>query len=136
MRAARDSFLRFLADSLTGITVHNLRRDPNVRDSENIKANAVNVQFIGDDLSVHVRDLTVAIDVVHESELSAISMTEQVWSILSPAGYISLSDYTTPTSPQATGYKLFWNPEEVRFSRVYSDMTFRYTCLLTLSYHQ
>jgi hypothetical protein len=135
MRAARDSFLHFLSDNLAGLEVRNLRRDPDMPELEFIKPNAVNVKFLDVGLSVHVAPLTASIDIAHDSELSAIDLMKQVWSLLSATGYCAQKDYTDPQNPVALNSNLFWDTNSVSFRPISGDLFSRYNCTLTLSYH-
>jgi hypothetical protein len=135
LRAVRDSFLQFLADNSVTYPVRNLRKDPDNPKLSQIQEGAVNVQFIVDDPSVQVSDVTVNIDVVSTAELTAIDMMRAMWNLLSASAMTPLFDYTVPASPIRQQGNVFWNPEKVRFRPVASDLYFRYSCTLTLSYH-
>ena len=135
MRQIRDTFLHLLADNLVGITVHNLRRDPNYPDSDNIKGNAVNVQFTNANYDNRESTLVAHVDIVHESELTATDWMQSVWAILGNNLMAPLLDYSvTPTSPTDTGQNIYWT-QPVKFRPIADDFYFRYSCTLTLSTH-
>lgn len=134
MREARDTFLHFLQDNLPGVIVRNLRRDSDDPSLAELAVNALNVQFIGDDLQIHISKLMVTMDIIFDEELSAIDCMNKIWGILSPGAYSPLLDYTDPTTPVATGSNLYWNQDSIRFRPIVSELTFRYNCTLQLSY--
>lgn len=133
MRACRDTFLHFLADNLTGQTVHPLRRDVDNPSSGTLQNNAVNVQFIKDHPDVHIGSTFVIIDVINDNELQAIANTRDVWNLLSAAAYTPKFDYSSG-SPVATGTNVMWDPCRVTFIQVRDDFSFHYSCLLELEH--
>jgi hypothetical protein len=138
MRNCRDTFLHFLADHsyLTGITVHNIRRDSNVPDAAFIQDNAVNVQFVNSDFGSlgHNSRQLVSIDVVHDDELTCLDWASKVASVLQTAGYTPKLDYSV-TPPASLGTNIRWNPDLVRFRPITTgDSYSRMTCLLSLNH--
>ena len=133
MRATRDTFLHFLADNLSGITVHPIRKDTNRPDASKLAENAVNVQFLTQRHRVHIAELWVSIDVIHSEELTAVDWTQRVFDLLSSAFYTPKYDYTNPSSPQATGDNLYWQPEAVNFVPIDNDPHYmRFNCTMSL----
>jgi hypothetical protein len=136
MRQARDTFLRYLADNLPGVEVRNVRRDKNSLESSRIRTGAVNVQFIGDASRVNDSNLFTTIDVVADDELDAVNMMQTVSSVLNQGGMIPLLDYTDTSNPVRVGTsQLFWNPNQVSFKPVYSDLYSRFSCFMMLTFH-
>lgn len=134
MTSVRDTFLHLLADNLVSpVTVHHVRQDPDTPANQRLQTNAVNVQFLNDNLHMVVSDLRVAIDVIHEDERTAIDWTKQVWTILGAALYTPIFDYSSGT-PVATGQNLSWN-QPVGFRPVFDELYTRRGCVLTLQYH-
>lgn len=134
MRAARDTFLKLLADNLTGITVWNLRHDLNNPEYMRLHEDAVNVQFLDDAPNVGVGTMTVLIDILSSDELTAVDTMKSLWTLLSASGYTEQYDYST-TPPTALGSNIFWNPNEVRFRPIWSETFFRYSSTLRLRLH-
>jgi hypothetical protein len=133
MIPARDTFLHLLADNLTSIPVHNLRRDPDNPGSGRLQSNAVNVEFLMDGLGTVTSTLTAIVDIVHDDERTAVDWVKQVWDILSAALYTKIYDYTSGT-PVATGWNLSWT-QPVSFRPIYDELYCRRSCTLTFTYH-
>src|SRR5690349_20942054 len=102
MRQCRDTFLRFLADNLTGITLHNVRFGTSNPADARYQVGAVNVKFLDTDPNPHIGQTTVEICVMNDDELTALDWVKQVYDILSSAYYTPKMDYTNPNSPVAT----------------------------------
>jgi hypothetical protein len=130
MRALRDTWLHYLADNLT-LTVHPIRRDTS--STGPLQTNAVNVQYLKDDLAITGTKTTVSIDVLNDDEGLCLNMVQQVWHLLNVTGSIPKFDYTSG-SPVATGTNVSWDPTKIRFRSVFSDFYFRYSCLLALTH--
>src|SRR5688572_11161354 len=111
MRATRDTFLHFLSDNLTGLTVRNVRKATNNPSLAKLADNAVNVQFLTPRPHPHIASQLVSIDVIHEDELTAVDMTQQVYELLSSAYYTPKYDYTDPDNPVLTGQNIMWSRE-------------------------
>ena len=137
MRNVRDSFLRFLADNLqtSNIPVHNVRRDTDNPDANQLQNNAVNVTFLNANLTTTVSQQVVSVDVVANNELSAIDWATTLWRILSGAFMTPCLDYTNSSSPVPTGTNVFWNRTSIRFRPVADDFFFRYTATFPLETH-
>jgi len=134
MRAVRDTFLHFLADNLTGVTVHPVRREIDRPDSDRLQMNAVNVQFLNIEPRVHVASQMVSIDVINDNELTALDWVSKVWEILNKAFYTPKYDYTVPASPVATGDNIMWEPDGVGFRKVTNDYYAHFSCFLELKH--
>jgi hypothetical protein len=137
MRAARDTFLHYLADNLPSLTFHNLRVDKTDPKLNEIMLNAVNVTFHNSDL-VGPSDLSntlVTVDVINDSELAAVDQVEQISQLLFTAAYAPLMDYTNPSAPVQIGSeRLFW-ALTMRFKPVHADNFFHLSALLHLFVH-
>lgn len=134
MRAVRDTFLHFLADNITGITLHPVRREIDRPDSDRLQMNAVNVQFLNIDPRIHVSSQTVSIDVIFDDELTALNWVNKVWGVLNKAFYTPKYDYTVSATPVATGTNIMWEPEDIGFRPVTTDYYSHYSCLLELKH--
>jgi hypothetical protein len=128
----RDSFLHYLADNLPDITIHPRRFDVNNPNSETLMEGAVNVEFFDITPHMHVSSQRVALDVVYADEREAVSVMNQLWSVL-VCLQAPLKDYTIPASPVLTGQNMMW--DKVSFKRISSQYYCHYLCLLTLEYH-
>lgn len=135
MVQVRDTFLHFLADNLTGIEVHPVRKDPNDPSAELLKLNAVNVEFLGFDLAVDVSGQQVVIDVVNDDERTAVTWVSSLFTLLSAAYYTPKLDYNTPSSPVPTGTNIMWDRKKVRFRKVGNDNYSHFSCVLDLKFH-
>ena len=131
MREARDSFLHFLADNLTGIEIHPRRFDPNDPSLTFLKEDAINVEFLGLSLG-DVASQQVVLDIIHTDELTAVDWMQTVWSLFKAAFYTPLLDYSSG-SPVSTGKLLYWG-RSVSFRRVYEDNYCRYSCTMNLRF--
>lgn len=120
MRATRDTFLHFLSDNLTGLTVRNVRKSSDNPSLSKLADNAVNVQFLTSRPHVHIAEQLVSIDVIHEDELTAVDMTQQVYELLSSAYYTPKYDYTNPSAPVATGQNIMWS-KDISFRPIDND---------------
>lgn len=136
MRASHDTFLHLLADNLDpSIPVHPVRVDPTNPGAGELQMNAVNVQFLTMDFDIHVGLLAVSIDVVNDSQLTAMDVTKSVWNILSAKFFTQKMDYSSgspvPVVPQTN---LYWKTG-IKFRPVKNDFYYHYTCLLALHHH-
>lgn len=129
MIEVRDSFLHFLADNITSITVNgsvvpitikNNRRDINDPKSEQIQIDAINIKFLNTDYAVEVSNQTVSIDVVYTDELQCAAVTEALFNLLKQAAYTPKLDYTNTTNPVDVGYTVFWEPA-IKFKPIHSE---------------
>jgi len=127
----RDTFLHFLADNLAGITIHPIRFEKDVPDTSTLQVNAVNVNFLHPRLDVHVSSQLVSIDILHESELTAVDWAEQLARLMQKAAKTPKLNYTVPLSPVATGTDIYWDTE-VRFRPVVADYYFHLSATVLL----
>lgn len=133
MRQTRDSFLRLLADNITGgVPIHNVRRDPKTPDSDKLQGNAVNVSFVDTHPHPQVGETTVEIAVVHEDELTALDWVKKVYDVIGARYFTEKMDYTDPAAPITTGANIYWERNDVRFRSIYNDFYYDYRCTLTL----
>lgn len=136
MRNVRDSFLHFLADNLTGVPIHPVRRDMNDPKSDKLQGNALNVQFSNTSFGVAQSTQVVNLDILNDNELVVVQWTEQLWRLLSSSFYTPLLDYTDPLNPVSTGTNIMWDRNGVRFSPIWDDYYYRYLCPLSLHYKE
>lgn len=132
IRDIRDSFLHFLADNLTGITVHPLRFDKNDPGADGFQTNALNVQFLSTSLR-HVATQQVVLDVIQDDENTAVDWLDSMWTLLSSAFYTELYSYSTG-SPVDQHRHIMWDAESVRFTRISNDNYVHYSCILPLEF--
>jgi hypothetical protein len=135
MRPMRDSFLHFLADNLSGVPVHNRRKDPNDPSAYDLREGAVNVEFMSFEGDPHVSVRRVVIDVIHADELTAESWVSSVWNLLKAAFYTTIKDYTNPAAPVTVPGHMMWDRNSVRFRRVFSEHYTHYSCVLPVKFH-
>lgn len=134
MRQTLDTFLHLLADNLSGIPVRALRRDPSDPNAGLIQTNAVNVKVVNTSYDWHIGVLQVSLDVVNDSELTALDWTQQVWNLLKSAFFTPQYDYSPVDSggqPQPTGNNIFWNTS-AKFRPVHNEYYSHFTCVLNL----
>lgn len=136
MRQVRDSFLHFLADNLTGVPIHAVRRDLTNPSSDKLQGNALNVQFLNSTFGVSQSSQTVALDILNDNELTVVDWTEQLWRLLKASFYTPLLDYTDPQNPVPTGTNIMWDRNGVRFNPLWDDYYYRYACYLSLHYQE
>lgn len=136
MRNARDTFLKYLQQALNplGVEVYNLRRDLRDPSKSLLKENAINIEFTYDRPGVQDSGLQAAIDVIYDDELRAVDASALLWRVLGSSEMIPLMDYSSPSSPVALGTMLRWSSRRVKFTKVVSDLFYRYNCNLYLLY--
>ena len=137
IRAARDTFLRYLADNLPQLTIHNIRVDKDDPKLNEIMLNAVNVTFHNSDFvgPSELSQTLVTVDVINDDELVAIDQAEQISQLLFTAAFAPLMDYTVPASPVQIGNeRLFWDLS-LRFKPVHAENFFHLSTLLHLEVH-
>lgn len=133
-RDCRDTFLHFLYDNLAGIAVVAIREDPNDPSASVLKPNAINVQFLK--LSADtVATQQVSIDIIHDTENTAVDWMESVWTLLRSAFYTPLYNYSTPSAPVAKHTNIMWDRDSVKFIPVMSENFVRYKCVLPLKFY-
>lgn len=133
MRATRDTFLHFLADNLTGRTVWPIRKSSTDPAKSKLKENAVNVQFLTMTQHMHIAGTLVSIDILHQDELTAVDITQEVWQLLSSAFYTPNYDYTNPNSPVATGENIYWDNDSVVFKPIDNSPNYmHFNCTMEL----
>lgn len=136
MRTIRDSFLYFLANNLTGLTIHPVRTDPNSPESAVPAMNAINVHFLNANMGTDVSVQHVAIDVIYDSENDAVDAMTSVWQVLSASFTCPLLDYTDPAAPvRIDTNNIIWDRYSVKFRSLRSDFYCHYTCSLRLVAH-
>ncbi len=133
---ARDTFLRFLADNLSGIEIHPLRKSTTEVGTDTFKANALNVEFLGvyaTYKSTATQD--VILTVIHEDENTAAGWIQSIYNLLSSAFYAPMMDYTVPASPVAAKGNVSWE-SSLTFRPIYNKSVARYECALGLDFIQ
>lgn len=133
LRDCRDTFLHFLSDNLSGITVHPLRCDPNDPGADVLMMNAVNVQYLNVDLET-VATQQVVIDIVNDDENTAIDWMTNIWQLLRSAFYTTLYSYTDPSLPVYQESNVFWDRNAVKFRRIVNENYTHYSCVLPLKF--
>lgn len=137
-RDVRDTFIRFLADNLVdgssiAIPINVIRNDPNDAGAANIKTNAVNIKFLN--LAADsVASQQVVIDVINDSENTAVDWMEAIWSLLRSAFYTTLFTYANPLVPVAQKSNIMWDQKAVKFHPVVSANYSHYSCVLPLKF--
>jgi len=137
MRAARDTFLHYLADNLPDLSIHNIRVDKTDPKLNEIKINAVNVTLHNADFSgpSSLSQLLVTVDTIYESELDTMSAAEEISTLLFKAAYAPLMDYSNPSAPvQIANERAFWNVA-LGFKVVHAENFFHMSALLHLFVH-
>lgn len=133
MRALRDTWLHYMADNLSGLTVNPVRRDSTQAGLDTLQTNAVNVQFIKDDLAITGSRATVSIDVLATDENDCLDMVQRVWHLLNVTGSIPKLDYSSGTAVPL-GTNISWDSTRISFRHVYSDFYYHYSCVLILTH--
>ena len=132
---ARATFLHYLADNLTNLTVWNLRFDKANPEQNVPQVNAVNVTF-------HNMGLTgpstpdeqlVTVDLLYDTEAAAVEAAAAVSALLFTAAYAPLLDYNQ-SPPVQVSNKLVWWMLQMKFKPVHSESVFRMSALMHLKY--
>jgi hypothetical protein len=135
MRNIRDTFIHFLGDNLAGLTVHNIR---NVKDDPSKSLNqigAVNVHFLNSNYDIIESEQHVTIAILHENELTAQDMEEQVVRLLQQGAYTPLLDYSTnPNGSPVGNFTLRWSTR-VNFRPISAEHYYHTECTLLLTTH-
>lgn len=132
IRNTRDTFLHFIADN--NITTHAVRYDSTDPSSNTPQVGAVNVTFHDAvyDPSHPTRQF-VTLDILDNSELSALDTEEALVTLLQKAGYTPLLDYSSGSPAQASTKSLVsWDPAEIKFRTVAAADYFHRSAILTL----
>lgn len=132
---ARATFLHYLADNLSGLTVWNLRFDK-ANPQQNIpQVNAINVTFHNMGLMgpSQPQDQLVTVDVLYDTEAAAVEAAAAVSTLLFTAAYAPLLDYTQ-TPPTQVGNCQVWWALQMKFRNVHSDNVFHMSALMHLHY--
>jgi hypothetical protein len=132
----QDSFLHLIADNLD-VPVHVIRDDPTDRAAGVLRTNAVNLSFLDVRLGngMVLSNVGAVIDVIHESQNTAIEWIESVWQILGAAFYAPILDYDEdPSDPSLTGKNMTWDASAVSFKRVVNSAYTHYSCVLYLRF--
>ena len=135
MKKAHDTFLHFLSDNLSGIAVHPIRDDPDRVEAASFKQNALNVEFLDAKYDPHVCVLTVSLDLIHTSQITALDWLTTIGAQLSSAFYTPLLDYAAPATPVSAGSNLMWDRDSINFRKVASDHYAHYSCRLRLRFY-
>ena len=136
MRHARDTFLHYLADNLTGLTVNNVRFDSTRPSHNQLMQNSINIEFINDRLNVSSQNaLQLSLDAIYDDELKALDAVRQLWALLAKTEITPLLSYDSSlTSPTKLGPMLRWSSKAVKFNKLVSDLAFRYNSHIILFY--
>ena len=134
MRIVRDSFLHFLADNLSTVTVHPCRRDKDADDTDKLEINALNVAFGDQQLESGVSSQVVILDLIHSNELADEDLVLTVFQLLNATYFCPIFDYTNPASPVNKNTNVYWQ-RPLRWRKVPNDFYVRYNCRLTLHFY-
>lgn len=131
----RATFLHYLADNLSDLTVWNIRFDKNNTAQNEPQVNAVNVTFHNIDLTgpSETNEALVTVDVIYDDELTAVAAAEEVANLLFTAAYAPLKDYSLSIPVQISNKLIFWKLS-IKFRPVHADNYFRLSALLHLCY--
>ena len=133
IRNLRDSFLHFLADNLTGITVHPMRASRSNASNDSLQVSALNVTFHDSTYSTNgPTSQFLTLDIVHEDELLALDMEEPLVNLLQLGGITQLEDYSVSPPVQIGNKIISWNPQSVKFRTVLAPNYFHRSSVLEL----
>jgi hypothetical protein len=137
MRAARETFLKFVADNLPDYKVVNVRFDKVHPAHSDFSQNAINIEFIFDRPSVSgPSGLQCSIDIIYDDELTAIDAATALWKLLAASEVTPLKSFAADVSnPTLLGTNLRWDSRQVKFNKLVSELFFRYNCHLYLYYY-
>lgn len=131
MQKVMDTFLHFIADNLP-YTIHPIRHDSEDPSSSDLQLDAINIEFLDYRPQLGSSTLRVVLDVMYNDERTAVAVVETIYDLLSAAYYTELKDYAVPSSPVEVGSNVFWDRNNVSFSRISNDNYTHYSCILTL----
>ena len=132
IRNVHDTFLSLLADNLTGITVRELRFDPNDPTANVIQIGALNVTFLNRQFAIMPTSVQVTLDVCYGDQLGAMDVEEQVALLFQRAAFTPVLDYTVLTSPVPEGNRtMSWKPL-VSFRPIVTDNYYHSTATINL----
>lgn len=134
MRDTLFSFLKFLQTELTGIDIHRILNSTVDSQAGLLKEDAINIQVINFTTSNHSLEITLAIDVVYNDEVSCIDKTELLAKALRKT-QTQLKSFSTPSSPVIVNSKLiFWDPPA--FKRISTDQHCRFNCVFKIECYE
>lgn len=136
MRNTRDSFLIFLNNELTGITIHSIRRQPDDPQSDKLLLNALNIEFLNLSFARHVNEQLVSLSVINEIELDALDVCEQIFNLLSKQFMIPQYDYTVPSTPVAVDGNILWEPTAIHFRKISSPLYSHFNLTFELKFYK
>jgi len=131
IRNTRDTFLHFIADN--GITTHAVRFDSAKPQDNVLQVDAVNVTF--HDVVYETNCPTkqyVTLDILYNSELSALDMEETLVALLTQAGYTPLQDYSVSEPVSVKNTLIYWDPTSIKFRTVAAADYFHRSAILQL----
>lgn len=133
MIEVRDTFLHFIADNLSA-PVHYMVYDPSDMSGSNYKANAVNIEYHNESPKVGIGQFVVCLDVIYDSELTALPVMKELFKLLTASGMAPLYDYSGD-APVSQGCNIYWDVRKIQFKRLQTDNFFRRSCTLSLYTH-
>lgn len=133
IRQVHDTFIQMLIDSLTGITVKEIRFDASDAQAGTIELNALNVTFLNRNYAIQPDQIQVTLDVCYDNQLNALDVEEQVAKLLQRAAFMQLLDYTNPASPASVPNKTISWKAEVSFRPVVADTYYHSTTTIVLN---
>lgn len=131
----RATFLHYLADNLTDLTVHNIRFDKSNPQFNEPLVNAVNVTFHNLDLTgpSSPDEQLVTVDVMYDTEPAAVAAAEEVANLLFTAAYAPLLNYMTSPVIQIGNKRVYWRLS-MKFTQVHAVNYFRMSALMHLCF--
>lgn len=133
IRNLRDTFLHFLADNLTGATIHPVRASKDQPQYNSLQVGSINITF--HDATYSVRAPTtqfLTMDILHDDELLALDLEESLIVLLQTGAQALLLDYSGTTPVQVSNSKVFWNVDTIKFRTVASVDYFHRSSVLEL----
>ncbi len=134
MRAAFDSFLKYLSVELTTISLHYLRHEANDPSAGLLKLNCLNIHVLDITPSIHDASVRLSLDLLYDDEATLWTNLGLVHDLFKASYFTPVLDYTVPSVPVATGKHVYWDKDKVRFSKISNGNYCHYTCVLTLKY--
>lgn len=127
MLLATDSFIQYLSDELASVVpVHWRRMTPSDENSDALRMDTLNVQFLGFFQDGNSEHCLVSLDLLGSDERTVLGQLKAVRDVLIQEQIVEELDYSNPGSPIPTGLAVHWDGRDIRFLNVRTPKGQRY----------
>jgi len=126
MLSASDSFIEYLASSLSPLQVFWWRKGDIEDHSGFLKQDALNVTILGFWEQGSEEMCLISLDLLAQDDRLALTNLKTVRDVLLAVQFVPERDFTNPASPVFTGRNILWEARKVRFLSVRTPSGARY----------